>query len=184
MTPERRVQHSFTMKMRPIAHPLAVLAAAPCTGGITIMARIARTLAALGLSGALAVTAFAPAAQADHLYRDVDGYRIYEHHDDWHPRRVHRVRRHRDNNVGAAIALGAGALILGAIIADSANRQPRRVYRDYEEPRVVRHQYRGGALEPWSAEWYDWCDDRYRSFNPRTGTYRGYDGRDHFCDAY
>jgi len=38
-----------------------------------------------------------------------------------------------------------------------------------------------GTLEPWTAGWYDWCDKRYKSFNPDTGTYRGYDGRDHFC---
>ena len=26
-----------------------------------------------------------------------------------------------------------------------------------------------------------WCLDRYRSYNPRTDTYRGYDGYDHRC---
>ncbi|ENR10356.1 hypothetical protein C068_01349 [Brucella sp. UK38/05] len=31
--------------------------------------------------------------------------------------------------------------------------------------------------------WYQYCSGRYRSFNPKTGTYRGYDGRDHFCTA-
>lgn len=36
-------------------------------------------------------------------------------------------------------------------------------------------------LEPWSPGWYEWCDNRYRSFNPSRGTYRGYDGLDHFC---
>ena len=42
--------------------------------------------------------------------------------------------------------------------------------------------YRAG-YEPWSRGWYQYCSDRYRSFNPNTGTYRGYDGRDHFCSA-
>ena len=35
--------------------------------------------------------------------------------------------------------------------------------------------------EPWTPEWQSWCASNYRSFNPRTGTFRGYDGRDHFC---
>ncbi|MDQ0324815.1 Ni/Co efflux regulator RcnB [Rhodopseudomonas julia] len=28
-----------------------------------------------------------------------------------------------------------------------------------------------------------WCNDRYRSYNPRTDTYTGYDGRKHRCDS-
>ena len=53
--------------------------------------------------------------------------------------------------------------------------EPRRVYR--VERRVVR-----GGYEPWTDAWYDYCEARYRSFNPRTGTYRGYDGKNHFCN--
>ena len=37
------------------------------------------------------------------------------------------------------------------------------------------------SLEPWTPGWREWCENRYRSFNPPTGTYRGYDGLDHFC---
>ncbi len=37
------------------------------------------------------------------------------------------------------------------------------------------------TLEPWTAGWRQWCQNRYRSFNPSTGTFRGYDGLDHFC---
>ncbi len=37
------------------------------------------------------------------------------------------------------------------------------------------------SLEPWTAGWREWCINRYRSFNPQTGTFRGYDGLDHFC---
>ncbi|MBK1622758.1 BA14K family protein [Afifella marina] len=28
-----------------------------------------------------------------------------------------------------------------------------------------------------------WCNDHYRSYNPRTDTYTGYDGRKHRCDS-
>ncbi|MDJ0612774.1 MAG: BA14K family protein [Rhizobiaceae bacterium] len=37
------------------------------------------------------------------------------------------------------------------------------------------------TLEPWTPGWREWCQNRYRSFNPSTGTFRGYDGLDHFC---
>ncbi len=47
---------------------------------------------------------------------------------------------------------------------------------------VYVNDYAGG-LEPWSPEWYDYCSDRYRSFSPRSGTFVGYDGREHFCTA-
>jgi BA14K-like protein len=35
--------------------------------------------------------------------------------------------------------------------------------------------------QPWSAEWYRYCRDRYRTFNPSTGTFGGHDGQLHFC---
>ena len=37
------------------------------------------------------------------------------------------------------------------------------------------------SFEPWTDEWFAWCDARYRSFDPNTGTFLGYDGRRHFC---
>ena len=41
--------------------------------------------------------------------------------------------------------------------------------------------YRAGPIEPWTDEWFEWCTNRYRSFNPRTGTFTGYDGVKYFC---
>jgi hypothetical protein len=52
--------------------------------------------------------------------------------------------------------------------------------RSYNEPEVI--TYRDNvSLEPWTPGWREWCSNRYRSFNARTGTFRGYDGLDHFC---
>jgi hypothetical protein len=34
---------------------------------------------------------------------------------------------------------------------------------------------------PWSPEWYSYCAQRYRSFNPHTGYFIGADGRPYFC---
>jgi hypothetical protein len=36
-------------------------------------------------------------------------------------------------------------------------------------------------MQAWSNEWYAYCTNRYRSFDPKTGTYLGYDGQRHFC---
>ncbi len=106
-----------------------------------------------------------------------------------------RHRHHRGN--GDAIAAGvlglaAGALIVGALNNpqpsyydpgyDDYGRYPRPapVRRHYAEPRVV---YNDGYAEPWTRGWYEYCSDRYRSFNARTGTFTGYDGEQHFCTA-
>jgi hypothetical protein len=94
-------------------------------------------------------------------------------------------RHHGGDALAAgAIGLAAGALIGGAL---AQPREPDVIYRDYDDRplRVYREvpvRAYGGA-EPWSREWYRYCGSRYRSFNPETGTYRGFDGLDHFCDA-
>jgi hypothetical protein len=38
-----------------------------------------------------------------------------------------------------------------------------------------------GGPEPWSEEWYDYCADKYRSFNARTGYYLTSTGQRRFC---
>ena len=120
------------------------------------------------------------------------------HADDWGGPRRHWsddrvvVRHHRKNNdalVGGLIGLTAGLIIM-----DMVNKpRPQPVYRpapqvyDYPPapatPRVRYVEEYGGGLEPWSRDWYRYCSDRYRSFNAETGTFRGHDGRDHFCVA-
>lgn len=115
--------------------------------------------------------------------------------DDWRWRHHHR---HHSN--GDAVAAGVLGLAAGAIIGGVLASQPR----DYYEPRYVerraprvyyerryavrsapvRQYYRSGyGMEPWTRDWYEYCSDRYRSFNARTGTYTGYDGEQHFCAA-
>ncbi|MBZ9853381.1 BA14K family protein [Mesorhizobium sp. CA13] len=112
--------------------------------------------------------------------------------DDW---RHHRHHGHGDAVAAGVLGLAAGALIGGAL----ANQQPppRDYYDDdyydrdvrirpapvrryYAEPQVV---YADRYAEPWTRGWYDYCSDRYRTFNPRTGTFTGNDGEQHFCTA-
>lgn len=130
------------------------------------------------LATAVAATVIAPlsSASADHRWRYGD--RGYRHHH----------RGGGDALAAGAIGLAAGALIGGAL---AQPREPEVVYRDYDDRPVYRpaRVYRQvepryyGSAQPWTRDWYRYCADRYRSFNPETGTFRGYDGRDYFCNA-
>ena len=104
--------------------------------------------------------------------------------------------RHRHRHGGDAVAAGILGFAAGAFVSSLA--QPRYYdygpsydygYYDYYQPAPV---YRaapplvysaapGYGLEPWSPEWYSYCNQRYRSFDDRTGYFRGYDGQYHFC---
>jgi hypothetical protein len=109
---------------------------------------------------------------------------------DWRHR--HHNRGNGDAIAAGVLGLAAGALIVGALNNpqpsyydpgyDDYGRYPRPapVRRYYAEPRVV---YNDGYAEPWTRGWYEYCSDRYRSFNARTGTFTGYDGEQHFCTA-
>ncbi|MBP1861048.1 BA14K family protein [Rhizobium herbae] len=114
--------------------------------------------------------------------------------EDWGRRNYYRHGGHHNN--GDAVALGALGLATGVIIGGAIASQPRyqeRVYIDpepeYYEPRPVYRRPRPvvvesyGALEPWSPGWYRYCSQRYRSFDSRSGTFVGYDGREYFCRA-
>ncbi|MEP9389497.1 BA14K family protein [Mesorhizobium sp. KR9-304] len=128
------------------------------------------------LSVAVAATSLAtlPAANA--------GDREWRHHG----RHYHRSGGN-DLAVAGILGLAAGALVVGLAsqpepVYANPYRQPRpRPVRDYPET-VYLDDYAGG-LEPWSAGWYDYCSSRYHSFDPRSGTFVGYDGQEHFCVA-
>ena len=66
---------------------------------------------------------------------------------------------------GGAVAAGViGGLALGAAIAGAASAPPPVAYAP-------------GAR----ADWIAYCSSKYRSFNPATGLYLGYDGQYHPC---
>ena len=121
-----------------------------------------------------------------------------------------RYRNNRYNNYnrydsGDLVAAGVLGLAVGALAAGVASATRPGYYYDrvpvygrpvYREPVYRERLYREGpvrgtyartyatGLEPWSPEWYDYCESRYRSFNPRTGTFTGYDGVRRFCAGY
>ncbi|MGE3149957.1 MAG: BA14K family protein [Pseudorhodoplanes sp.] len=79
-------------------------------------------------------------------------------------RRYHRgghyYRGHRRGyDPGAAVAAGIIGLAAGAIIAGATAPQPA----------------------PGGQAWIDYCFSKYRSFDPASGTYLGYDGLRHYC---
>ncbi len=119
------------------------------------------------LSVAVAATTLAtlPAANAGDRYWRNHGRHYHHYHSD-----------SGDLAAAGILGLAAGALVVGlASQPEPVYRRPARVYVDD-------YAYAGG-LEPWSSEWYDYCSDRYRSFSPRSGTFIGYDGEEHFCVA-
>ena len=105
------------------------------------------------------------------------------------PRRHNRGNRDRDALIGGALGLATGVIIGGALASQPRYSEPRYVEPDYypePEPRVIyRRQpvYVSPSYEPWTQSWFDYCSQRYRSFNPQSGTYVGYDGRERFCTA-
>lgn len=112
----------------------------------------------------------------------------------WRHHRGHHSHRTSDGDLVAAgiVGLALGALAVGAISASrepvSANpyRHPRpRPSRDYvgDDVEIISDSRYEPHVQPWSRSWFRYCRDRYRSFDPQTGTYVGYDGRERFCNA-
>ncbi|MAB00217.1 MAG: BA14K family protein [Stappia sp.] len=71
----------------------------------------------------------------------------------------------------------AGGFVAGALVG-SALTQPRY----YEPaPEYVPAPAYYGHPEPWTPAWYRYCSSKYRSFNPDTGYFVTYSGRQRFC---
>ncbi|PIT69987.1 BA14K family protein [Bartonella tribocorum] len=132
-------------------------------------------------------------------YHYTERKKITHHH-------IHEHHVTRDNS-GDALAAGILGLAAGAILGNVLKKpeQPQIIYQPvpqgqvvYQEvPQVVYQEvpqtqiiYESQSIttyqpfhQPWTRGWLQYCKKKYRSFNPRTGTFRGYDGQDHFCYA-
>ncbi|MBI1204670.1 MAG: BA14K family protein [Rhodopseudomonas sp.] len=92
-----------------------------------------------------------------------------------------RWRGRRGGGVAAGVAAG---LLFGGLLGASpyyyggppAYYGPPVYYPPGFYGPVYGPRYYGG-----SRSWLSYCFSRYRSFDPRTGTYMGYDGRRHYC---
>jgi hypothetical protein len=83
---------------------------------------------------------------------------------------------------GHGDAWGAGLLGFGVGAIIGSTLAPREVYV-VPPPPPPAYYYGPVAYgpPPWTPDWYDYCGARYRSFNPSTGYFMGYDGYPHFC---
>ncbi|WP_208431740.1 BA14K family protein [Bartonella schoenbuchensis] len=122
----------------------------------------------------------------------------YEHTTQNH---VHQYHVNRPNNTNDALAAGVLGLATGAILGNVLTKpaqpqiiyqapypQNQVIYQEIPQPQVVYQvhppvTYHPAYQQPWTSQWLQYCTKKYRSFNPRTGTFRGYDGLDHFCHA-
>jgi hypothetical protein len=117
-----------------------------------------------------------PAAEAQPRYYNSGPAMMHSPNDDWVWRRHHRPNYGYNNgyrynngygygfngygygfgydNGGALVAAGILGLMAGALVANP-----------------IRNTYPGGS----------YCQQRFRSYNPATGTYTGYDGFQHPC---
>lgn len=136
----------------------------------------------------LAITALTFAVPAEAGRGNKHGYKQgYKHGYKGGYKRGHKGRSNRyiQNNYygrrgnSGVDALGAGLIGFGVGAVVGSALTPREVYVAPPPPRPV---YRAGYnLEPWSPDWYSYCYSRYRSFNPDSGTFIGYDGYERFC---
>lgn len=87
-----------------------------------------------------------------------------------------RWRGHRGGGVAAGVAAG---LLLGGLIASSPYYYGGPPYY-YGPPGYYPPGYYGPVYGPrYAPDAY--CFSRYRSYDPISGTYMGYDGRRHYC---
>ncbi|MDW9481229.1 hypothetical protein GOB57_21530 [Sinorhizobium meliloti] len=103
-----------------------------------------------------------------------------ERRDRWHGhhRRPRVIVRERDRNdeFTAGIMGFLGGMAVGSAFDNGGHIPVIRQRPERFEPRAA-------SPRPWSPAWYRWCDERYRSFDPKFGTYVGFDGRKRFCEA-
>ncbi len=100
--------------------------------------------------------------------RDRRGWRDRDYRD-WYR------RHHRDNNNDSAAAaifgLAAGALASGLV---TGTVQPRAAAPSGGVPSAGGYPYGSDG-------YYRYCSSKYRSFDPSSGTFLGYDGNRHYC---
>lgn len=105
-----------------------------------------------------------------------------------------RDHGNNDDMLAVGIAGLAAGVIAGAIVSGSQDNGPREVqtYDDAPHYRERPAYYNNGGdygyrpasyqrVRPWSAAWYQACEDRYDSFDPQTGTYIDGYGNERFC---
>ncbi|ARP99207.1 BA14K family protein [Pseudorhodoplanes sinuspersici] len=135
------------------------------------------TLSALAVAGALAVSPASAApvmrgiAPAASTQNEMVQHVQWRRHGYYGGRRGYYYggpRYYRRNNSGAVAAGVLGGLAVGAMIGAAAASAP-------PPPAYAPAPVYGGN------DWLAYCSSKYRSFDPASGTYLGYDGLRHPC---
>ncbi|WP_175868978.1 BA14K family protein [Bartonella gabonensis] len=95
------------------------------------------------------------------------------------------------DNSGDVLVLGVLGLAAGALLSKVFKKtekpQNQMVYQQIPQKQVIYETQSTAIYQPLqqqsSHDWLQYCKKKYRSFNPKTGTFRGHDGLDHFCYA-
>lgn len=131
------------------------------------------TLVAAALVGLTALTLAVPANAGGHgRGHGYNNGRYVQNNYYGRPNYYH----HHDNGLNA---VGAGLLGFGVGAIVGSALTPREVY--VAPPPRPAPVYAGYRPAPWTPDWYSYCYSRYRTFNPNSGTFIGYDGYEHFC---
>lgn len=85
------------------------------------------------------------------------------------PAQAQRWHRHHHNGYGGGAAAGIAGFAAGALIGGALASRPGY----YEEPAY--------AYGPPPGDEIAYCEQRFRSYDPASGTYLGYDGLRHPC---
>lgn len=93
----------------------------------------------------------------------------------WSDREYAHWYRNNHRNQDDVVAAGLFGLAAGAIIGGAAASAAAA-----SEPTVVVVPDASGYVAGTEA-WLQYCSDRYRSFDPQSGTFLGYDGMRHDC---
>jgi hypothetical protein len=88
-----------------------------------------------------------------------------------------------DALLGGVAGFAVGTLF-GSAVSQPRYYAPAPVYVAPPPPRAYYYEavpvYYAPA--PWTPDWYAYCARKYQSFDPRSGTYLGFDGYRHICE--
>lgn len=169
------------------------------------MVKATNAVVSVALAGAMLLPALSTTAQAGprgNTYIEQNNNTYIEQNFYNERKRKHRHHKKKKNkiNAGEAAAIGVIGLAAGVILGEALSGPDyiAPAQRPYQPPRPAYHPPRPAsayqppvvaynpppsyaAPQPWSPAWFAYCTNKYRSFNPNTGTYRTYSGQDRFC---
>jgi len=100
---------------------------------------------------------------------------------DWHWRGQQQQSGWNWGQVGGTAVGTAGGQVLGGVLSRWLFPEPAPVVVPQPAPVIVQPAPIYVAPAVRSPAWYAYCASKYRSFDPATGTYLGYDGIRHAC---